>query len=78
MNNFYNTNSKLNQDFNMYDYLVLKKTSPNVYGFYANYSTDKTADYLDQNYGVVYAPKADGSGKIYIRNPRCKSRLGGR
>ena len=54
MNNLYNPNSKLNQQDETYKYLVLKKTSPNVYGFYGNYSTNKTADELEQVYNVTY------------------------
>ncbi len=62
MNNFYNPNSKLNMEDHTYEYLVLKKTSPNVYGFYGNYSTDKTADELEQVHQVNYNTEAK---KIY-------------
>lgn len=54
MNNFYNPNSSFNEKDDTYRYLVLKKTSPNVYGFYGNYSTNKTADELEQKYNVTY------------------------
>ena len=67
LNNLYNTNSTYNTNYNLYSYLVLKRTSPNVYGFYANYETTKPTSYnLPQNYQIVYQPDAaDGAGLIF-------------
>lgn len=58
LNNLYNTNSTYNQDYGIYHYLTLKRTGENIYGFYANYSTDLPTSYnLRQNYGesgIIY------------------------
>ncbi len=66
LNNLYNTNSTYNQDYEIYQYLTLKRTGENVYGFYANYSTDLPTSYnLRQNYGengIIYDV---ASGVIY-------------
>ncbi len=67
LNNLYDTNSNYNKDYGMYSYLVLKRTSPNVYGFYANFETNlPTAYNLPQNYEIIYAPSAEeGKGSIF-------------
>ncbi len=67
MNNLYNTNSLYNKDYGMYSYLILKKTAPNVYGFYANYQTLKpTAANIRQNYPIHCEPSlTKGQGFIY-------------
>ena len=52
------------KDYGMYQNLILQRTGKNIYGFYANYQTDKdTGEGLVQNHTIIYDPyRYDASG----------------